>query len=484
MHRKGPGTLWQQTQGEFLATIGDQGPFDLATGTMVVIPSLTLPFDELKDIVGVQFYEERLLFLLLLLRRPGVRIVFVTSTEIAPEVIDYYLGFVPDHVSARARLTLVSLNDSRAMSLTTKILEHEESVAQIAAAIRHAENVYLMPFNVTAHEEALGALLGIPVYGPPAGLAVLGGKSGGRLVAMAAGVPVVDGVEHIADHTDVERAFAQLCRQNRDRAVLKLDDSFSGMGNVILSRGAGSDAVPIAEGLWAVLPKGVISWADYLGRLAARGGAMEWMIAGPMTAPSVQMLIRPGKQIEIVSTHDQVLGGLANQIYLGCEFPANEAYRVPIVEHARRIGSVLADRGVVGMLAVDFLVSLPENRIYFGEINLRLGGTTHPFGMSRYATESELDQATGLLMSRLGPRYYVASDNVEDEMLIGKSPATVLKALHESGLMFDPGRLTGVTLHQMGSLCESGKLGICAIAASPDHAKTVFRQTLSAFGDA
>jgi hypothetical protein len=473
--------LWPQRQAEFLATMANRGPFDLATGTIVVIPSLTLPFDELKDIVGVQFYEERLLFLLLLLRRPGVRIVFVTSTEIAPEIIDYYLGFVSDPVSAKERLTLVTLNDSRAMTLTAKILQDEESIARIADAIRPAENVYLMPFNVTKHEETLASHLGIPIYGPPSELASLGGKSGGRLVAMAAGVPVVDGVEHVRDQTDVERAFASLCQHDRDRAVLKLNDSFSGMGNVILSRKNDGEAIPVADELWATLPKGVTSWGDYLGRLAARGGAIELLIAGPITAPSVQLLIKPGKRIEIISTHDQVLGGIAKQIYLGCEFPAHEAYRIAIVEHARRIGSALADRGVVGVLAIDFLVALQHNRIYFGEINLRLGGTTHPFGMSRWATESELDQESGLLMSRLGPRYYLASDNVEDDSLVGKSPSTVLKALHEAGILFDPRRLTGVTLHQMGSLHESGKLGVCAIAASSDDAKTVFQDALNAF---
>ena len=41
------------------------------TSTVVVVPSLTFPVVELRKIVGIQHYEERLLFLLLLADRDG-----------------------------------------------------------------------------------------------------------------------------------------------------------------------------------------------------------------------------------------------------------------------------------------------------------------------------------------------------------------------------------------------------------------------------
>ena len=47
----------------------------------------------------------------MLLRQPRLRMVYVTSMPIAPEIIEYYLallpGVIPSH--ARARLTLVSV---------------------------------------------------------------------------------------------------------------------------------------------------------------------------------------------------------------------------------------------------------------------------------------------------------------------------------------------------------------------------------------
>ena len=61
-----------------------------------------------------QAYEERFLFLLLLLRQPRLRMVYVTSMPIDPRIIEYYLallpGVIPSH--ALARLTLVSVGDA------------------------------------------------------------------------------------------------------------------------------------------------------------------------------------------------------------------------------------------------------------------------------------------------------------------------------------------------------------------------------------
>ena len=61
-----------------------------------------------------QAMEERFLFLLLLLRQPRLRMVYVTSMPINEHIIEYYLsllpGVIPSH--ARARLDLVSVGDS------------------------------------------------------------------------------------------------------------------------------------------------------------------------------------------------------------------------------------------------------------------------------------------------------------------------------------------------------------------------------------
>ena len=62
--------------------------------TTVVVPSLTLDQSELRKIAGASFYEERLLFLLIRLRNPRARMVFVTSQPVHPIILEYYLQFL------------------------------------------------------------------------------------------------------------------------------------------------------------------------------------------------------------------------------------------------------------------------------------------------------------------------------------------------------------------------------------------------------
>src|SRR6266568_6223208 len=90
--------------------------------TIVVVPSMSI--DAISAGAVMQAYEERFLFLLLLLRQPRARLIYVTSEAILPSIIDYYLdllpGVIPSH--ARPRLFLPSPLDASLTSLTEKLL--------------------------------------------------------------------------------------------------------------------------------------------------------------------------------------------------------------------------------------------------------------------------------------------------------------------------------------------------------------------------
>ena len=85
-----------------------------ADESVVVVPSVTSDPNVPNAGSLNQAYEERFLFLLLLLRQPQLRMTYVTSMPISPTVVEYYLallpGVIPSH--ARARLSLVSVGDS------------------------------------------------------------------------------------------------------------------------------------------------------------------------------------------------------------------------------------------------------------------------------------------------------------------------------------------------------------------------------------
>src|SRR5438105_14337246 len=133
--------------------------------TIVVVPSMSV------DLTGagavVQAYEERYLFLLLLLRQPRARLIYVTSQTILPSIIDYYLGLLPGVIpsQARQRLFLISPLDGSVRALTDKLLDRPRLIDHIRSLIIDPDRAHTAPLNTTNREKELAVRLGIPMYG-------------------------------------------------------------------------------------------------------------------------------------------------------------------------------------------------------------------------------------------------------------------------------------------------------------------------------
>src|SRR2546428_307454 len=168
--------------------------------TIVVVPSLTVDRPGLQGSV-IQAYEERFLFLLLLLRQPRARMVYVTSQMILPSIVDYYLdllpGVIPSH--ARARLHLVAPLDGSAQPLSVKLLERPRLIERIRALIADPDRAHLVPFNTTELERDLALALGIPMYGADPRFFHFGTKSGCRRLFAEEGIPHPLGEEGLTD---------------------------------------------------------------------------------------------------------------------------------------------------------------------------------------------------------------------------------------------------------------------------------------------
>ena len=123
--------------------------------------------------------------------------------------------------------------------------------------------------------------------------------------------------------------------------------------------------------------------AGYEAKFEENGGIVEERIVGEeLRSPSVQLRIRPDWSVELLSTHDQLLGGASGPSYLGCIFPPDPAYSRLISGPALRIGEWLAKEGALGRFALDFVVNTDNAGNWSAhaiELNLRRDGTTHPF---------------------------------------------------------------------------------------------------------
>ena len=474
-------TAWELRQQAFIDRLTRVGPAVLDSGTMVVVPSLTFSIAELAKITGVVRYEERLLYMLLQLREPNLRIVYVTSMPIDPAVIDYYLRFVPDPEAARDRLQLVALDEPGIISLTEKLLARPDALARLATLAGHPDEAYLITFNVTEHEQALAESVGLPLFGSPPQLAWLGSKTGSKRSARQAGARVLEGTEDLCSLRDIERGM-ELIRAHAPHAsavVVKLNNGFAGQGNAIVELDPGT--LSLAESR-TVFCAGNENWASFGAKIVAEGAIVEELVRNEeMLSPSVQLRVIPGAPVEILSTHDQILSGPEGQVYFGCRFPADPSYRLEIQEAALKVAGVLAAEGVIGIFGIDFLVA-PERRgkaVYVSEINLRMGGTTHPFWMARLATGGVYDRTSGDLVSATGPKRYVATDNLHEASLVGASPQQVIEAIDRAGLGFDPVTGTGAALHLLGALKEYGKLGVTCIAPSLDEADEMYQAVVA-----
>jgi hypothetical protein len=89
-----------------------------------------------------------------------------------------------------------------------------------------------------------------------------------------------------------------------------------------------------------------VPWDAYLAKFEEGGGIVEERITGvELLSPSVQMRVLPDGTVELLSTHDQLLGGDSGQSYLGCIFPADPAYALMITRSAMLIGRRLCSAG-------------------------------------------------------------------------------------------------------------------------------------------
>lgn len=460
--------------------------------SVVIIPSLSLDRTSTAGTgTMMQAYEERFLFMLVLLRQPNLRMVYVTSMPIAPEIIEYYLGLLPGVIPshARARLSLVAVNDGTPRSLSEKLLERPRLLRRIAAMIPNRARSHLMPYNTTELERDIALSLGIPMYGADPRLAELGTKSGCRRLFAEVGVPYPLGAENLHSLDDMADAVVAMRaeRPSMDSAIVKLNDGVSGEGNAVVrlgglpAPGAADERAEVMNRLQVMeLESRTMPFEVYLAKFAEGGGIVEERIVGEdLRSPSVQLRVLPTGTVELLSTHDQLLGGASGQSYLGCVFPAAAEYARLITVHAEKIGQRVAREGALGRFAVDFVVvrgAGGEWTSYAIELNLRKGGTTHPFLTLQFLTDGRYDPVTALFMTPTGhEKHLVATDHLESEVLKGLVPSDLFDIVARHGLHFDQSRQVGVVFHMMSCLTEQGRVGLTAVGDTPDEADRRYR---------
>ena len=460
--------------------------------TIVVVPSMSI--DAISSGAVMQAYEERFLFLLLLLRQPRARLIYVTSQTILPSIIDYYLDLLPGVISshARRRLYLISPMDGSVRALSDKLLARPRLIERIRSLIMDPDRAHLIPFNTTNREKELALRLGIPMYGADPKFFPMGTKSGCRKIFMEENVPHPLGHEDIGSEEDLLNAVAQMRakKPSIEQVMVKLNEGVSGEGKAIVdlnalpAPGSSKDLAMLEERIRSMqFELEGVTYDSYMRKLQERKAVVEERIMGEeFRSPSVQLRITPLGVVELLSTHDQLLGGPSGQSYLGCVFPADTGYAALITREAAKVGRRLASEGVLGRFALDFVVVRSNGKWepYAIEINLRKGGTTHPFLTLQFLTDGTYDPETAIFTAPNGrQKFFVASDHIESPQYRTLTPDDLFDIVVRHNLHFGQTRQTGVVFHMMSALGELGRMGLTAVGNSHEEAKATYDRAIA-----
>ncbi len=469
-------------------------PDDYAERTVVIVPSLTLDMEILSKIKGAIHYEERLLCLLMLLRLPRTKVIYISSMPLSDVIIDYYLhllqGITGHH--ARQRLTMLSCYDLSRKPLTEKILERPRLIQRIKKLIDDKSSTHLTCYNITPLEKSLAVKLDIPLFGTDPSMFYEGSKSGARKTFRACGIDMPDGDEDLKTKEDIAKSLARLKRKDPAlrKAVVKMNDGFSGDGNAIYRYPELKIDDDLEKNILSTLSDNLrtvakdVSQELFFEKFSEMEGIVEEFLEGDeKMSPSVQCVIGTKNKIEIPSTHDQLLGGDDGQIFLGAIFPADKQYATQLAEIGNKVAMYLSQKGVLGRFAIDFIsVRQPDGgwKHFAIEINLRKGGTTHPYMMIQFLANGKYNAEDGEYITASGnKRYYFASDNVQDQKYIGLTPNDLIDIAMYHGIMYDGSSQEGVVFHLIGALSEFGKLGLVCIGSTPERAKEFYDRTIS-----
>ncbi|HZI45580.1 MAG TPA: peptide ligase PGM1-related protein, partial [Ilumatobacter sp.] len=114
---------------------------------------------------------------------------------------------------------------------------------------------------------------------------------------------------------------------------------------------------------------------------------------------------------------------------------------------------------------------------YAIELNLRKGGTTHPFLTLQFLTDGRYDWRSGLFMTVDGrEKHLVATDHLESPSLRALVLDDLFDIVARHRLHFDQARQTGVVFHMMSCLTEHGRVGLTAVGNSAAEANTLYER--------
>ena len=212
-------------------------------------------------------------------------------------------------------------------------------------------------------------------------------------------------------------------------AIVKLNEGVAGRGNALVdlrepagarrARRAGRAAPARASAMAFEHPDTALD--AYLAQLAQDGGIVEERVAGAESAArACSCGSRRSARSSCSRRTTSCWAARAARRYLGCRFPADFGYARAITREAAKIGAAARRRRACSAASRSTSSSCADAAArwtpYAIELNLRKGGTTHPFLTLQFLTDGRYDPATALFTAPSGrEKHLVATDHLESD---------------------------------------------------------------------
>lgn len=442
----------------------------------LAVPSVSLDTEGMAVPEGMVHYEERMLYLLNMLRHPHCSLALCTSYPIPDSLISYYLHFLPGvpYSHAHSRLKLFSTHDWRDVPLTQKILERPNLLERLRRHVAGHPNAYLTCYQSSSLEMQLAVELDIPILGTDPRHLVFGSKSKARSLFEACRIACPAGRANLRTAEEIAEAILEL--KAHRQVIIKQNHGVSGLGNAVLPL----EDVEIEDGVAGVLralpgqARCEVPWEQFLRRFQRVGGVVEAFIEDA-TPVSVQLRTAPDGDVQLVGTHEEFYD--SRGIYVGCRLPVREQLRPALHLAGLAMGRLMAAEGVTGRFDVDFL-ALPGQLLGL-DVNLRKGNTTYPLRTMNLLAGGSYDPETGLFRTARGEtRAYISTDKLTSPLLQGLLPEDLIDIATYQGLHYATSSHTGAVFHMLGGLSRYGRVGVTCIGTDPEGARELYHKCL------
>ena len=300
--------------------------------TLIYVPSISLGPLTRRHLIELEYFQERNYYLAAALRDEKFEIIFVVSRAIHDDLLIAHFdlmcraNILPR--SAMARLRVIKVEQPPEISLSAALLADIDAIRQLESLLTGRRGGFDF-WTVGEDEIALSRALDRPYLGMPAEHCGADTKVAAKKIFDNAGViaPPDFGVFYKFD--DIWGAMQAGTFAGVTTLLLKLNSEEGGNGIARLALDS-NPASPEALRKAVIIDKSYIPFDEFEEQMRAQGALLEVFLADEVLAsPSAKMFIDDSGEVHVLATHDQVL---QNSMYLGCRFPADQAYRSAVME--------------------------------------------------------------------------------------------------------------------------------------------------------